>query len=241
MPAPSSVTAARRRSRSRAGLRRPHIEAMVKAGIPVMGHIGLTPQAIHQIGKVRVQGKTRERHGRCSPTRWRSRRQAPSPSCWSWCPSSWPRPSPSACTSRPSASAPAPAAPARSRSSPTSSASATSCRGTRGPMRTCARPSWRRARLGRGRDGRHLPGCGRVGPHGRRGPGRGAGTGRARPARDSGPSSGIPAAASRSTATSRGVTQVLRTRAELRSALAGRRGRSASCPRWAGCTTATAR
>ena len=36
------------------------IEALVKAGIPVMGHIGLTPQAIHQIGKVRVQGKTRE-------------------------------------------------------------------------------------------------------------------------------------------------------------------------------------
>jgi 3-methyl-2-oxobutanoate hydroxymethyltransferase len=36
------------------------IEAVVKAGIPVMGHIGLTPQAINAIGKVRVQGKTRE-------------------------------------------------------------------------------------------------------------------------------------------------------------------------------------
>ena len=36
------------------------IEAVVKAGIPVMGHIGLTPQAITAIGKVRVQGKTRE-------------------------------------------------------------------------------------------------------------------------------------------------------------------------------------
>jgi 3-methyl-2-oxobutanoate hydroxymethyltransferase len=36
------------------------IEALTKAGIPVMGHIGLTPQSINQIGKLRVQGKTRE-------------------------------------------------------------------------------------------------------------------------------------------------------------------------------------
>jgi 3-methyl-2-oxobutanoate hydroxymethyltransferase len=36
------------------------IDAIVRAGIPVMGHIGLTPQAINAIGKVRVQGKTRE-------------------------------------------------------------------------------------------------------------------------------------------------------------------------------------
>ncbi|MFI5254152.1 MAG: 3-methyl-2-oxobutanoate hydroxymethyltransferase [Candidatus Limnocylindrales bacterium] len=36
------------------------IEAMTRAGIAVMAHIGLTPQAINQIGKVRVQGKTRD-------------------------------------------------------------------------------------------------------------------------------------------------------------------------------------
>jgi 3-methyl-2-oxobutanoate hydroxymethyltransferase len=36
------------------------IETLVRAGIPVMGHIGLTPQTINTIGKVRVQGKNRE-------------------------------------------------------------------------------------------------------------------------------------------------------------------------------------
>ena len=36
------------------------IEALVRAGIPVMAHIGLTPQAINAIGKVRVQGKSRD-------------------------------------------------------------------------------------------------------------------------------------------------------------------------------------
>jgi 3-methyl-2-oxobutanoate hydroxymethyltransferase len=36
------------------------IEAMVKAGLPVMGHIGLTPQSAPALGGYRVQGKTAE-------------------------------------------------------------------------------------------------------------------------------------------------------------------------------------
>jgi len=34
------------------------VRAIVSAGIPVMGHIGLTPQSINQLGGFRVQGKT---------------------------------------------------------------------------------------------------------------------------------------------------------------------------------------
>jgi 3-methyl-2-oxobutanoate hydroxymethyltransferase len=36
---------------------RPRIEAIAHAGIPVMGHLGLTPQAVHQLGGYRVQGR----------------------------------------------------------------------------------------------------------------------------------------------------------------------------------------
>lgn len=35
------------------------IERIVRAGIPVMGHVGLTPQSIHQIGGFRAAGKSR--------------------------------------------------------------------------------------------------------------------------------------------------------------------------------------
>ena len=35
----------------------PQVEAMVAAGIPVMGHLGLTPQSVHALGGYRVQGR----------------------------------------------------------------------------------------------------------------------------------------------------------------------------------------
>ena len=39
---------------------RPVIERMVRAGIPVMGHVGLTPQSVHAMGGFKVQGRDAE-------------------------------------------------------------------------------------------------------------------------------------------------------------------------------------
>ncbi len=36
------------------------VRRVVECGIPVMGHIGLTPQSVHQLGGFKVQGKTQE-------------------------------------------------------------------------------------------------------------------------------------------------------------------------------------
>ena len=36
------------------------VRRIVECGIPVMGHIGLTPQSIHQLGGYKVRGKTKE-------------------------------------------------------------------------------------------------------------------------------------------------------------------------------------
>lgn len=37
----------------------PQVAALTAAGIPVMGHLGLTPQSVHQLGGYRVQGRSR--------------------------------------------------------------------------------------------------------------------------------------------------------------------------------------
>ena len=37
-----------------------HVDAMVRFGIPVMGHLGMTPQSVHRYGGYKVQGKERQ-------------------------------------------------------------------------------------------------------------------------------------------------------------------------------------
>ena len=37
-----------------------HIQHIVQAGVPVMGHLGLTPQSLHQLGGFRTQGRQKE-------------------------------------------------------------------------------------------------------------------------------------------------------------------------------------
>jgi 3-methyl-2-oxobutanoate hydroxymethyltransferase len=40
------------------GARIDHVKKLVAAGIPVMGHLGFTPQSLHQLGGYKVQGRT---------------------------------------------------------------------------------------------------------------------------------------------------------------------------------------
>src|SRR5947208_2758358 len=37
------------------------IQAIVRVGIPVMGHVGLTPQSVHRFGGYKIQGKEKDR------------------------------------------------------------------------------------------------------------------------------------------------------------------------------------
>lgn len=42
----------------------PTVQRLVDAGIPVMGHLGLTPQSIHQFGSYRARGQDADEHRR---------------------------------------------------------------------------------------------------------------------------------------------------------------------------------
>ena len=38
------------------------ISGIVNAGIPVMGHVGLTPQSVHRFGGYKIQGREKRQH-----------------------------------------------------------------------------------------------------------------------------------------------------------------------------------
>ena len=233
------------------------IETLVRAGIPVMGHIGLTPQAINALGKVRVQGKTREQarallhdalavqeagafavvaRARARAAGGGDHRPPPHPDDRDRGRRRLRRPDPGD-HRRPR--------PGLVRAAP------------RPPVRRPARNDPRgRERLPRRRRGRHLPRRRAVEPDGRGGPRRGPWPGDRRPGRDGGRDrsggsrstatcdrgAGGDAAAGRTPGPAGRPPLVVRSRAELADALApGARGRSAWSPRWAGSTPATAR
>jgi len=91
------------------------IAFLVERGVPVMGHVGLTPQAINTIGSFRAKAARKAIGRRSKRTRGRSPMPAPLPSCWKRSPSRSPAASPA--TSRYRRSASARASPATARSS----------------------------------------------------------------------------------------------------------------------------
>ena len=56
------------------------IRFLVERGVPVMGHIGLTPQSINTIGSFKAQG--REEKDGARSRRMRARSPTPAPSAW---------------------------------------------------------------------------------------------------------------------------------------------------------------
>ena len=84
----------RREARGRRSRWRPQIELLTRGGIPVMAHIGFTPQSEHTLGGYRVQGRGDAAATDRSRTPRRSRPPAPSRWSWRWCPATSPRRSP---------------------------------------------------------------------------------------------------------------------------------------------------
>ena len=103
------------------------IHAILDAEIPVMGHLGLTPQSVHRFGGFRVQGKTLDAAREIVDDAVALAEAGCSRSCSSACPTRSPAWSPTRCPCPRSASAPVATATARCSCTTTSSASRTAC------------------------------------------------------------------------------------------------------------------
>jgi hypothetical protein len=113
----------------------PMVEALVAAEIPVMGHIGLTPQSVHAMGGFKVQGKDAGAAAASSTTPWPSSTPGRSPSCSRASRRRGPHGHRRRCRCRPSASAPVVTATARCSCSTTCSASRTARRRSSSALR----------------------------------------------------------------------------------------------------------
>src|SRR5438445_10234748 len=124
----------------------PIVEALARAGVPVLGHVGRTPQTASALGGYKLQGKDEENARRIMEGAQALERAGCWGWCWSWClrrSRAW---SPSASASRPSASAQARIATDRSSCSMTWSACSPALRrasssATRKPARRSRTPS----------------------------------------------------------------------------------------------------
>ena len=99
------------------------IRYLTERGIPVMSHIGMTPQAVNMIGSFKPRGRTAPNGRRSRKMPARSPRPAPLPWCWRRSPSCSPRASPSRSQFQLSASGRPPSATGRSSCSRTCSGS----------------------------------------------------------------------------------------------------------------------
>ena len=83
------------------------VERILTAGIPIMGHLGLTPQSIHKFGTYTAAPGKRPRPKSWCATHVFWKRPAASPSCSKRFPPCWPNACRRSCRSPRSASAPA--------------------------------------------------------------------------------------------------------------------------------------
>ena len=66
------------------------VHYLTQRGIPVMGHIGLTPQNVNVMGGFKTQGRDTAQWPEIEADAAASKRQEPSPLCWKVWPSHWP-------------------------------------------------------------------------------------------------------------------------------------------------------
>ena len=78
----------------------PLVAAMVERGIPVCGHLGLTPQSVHVLGGWRVQGRDAPGAGQLRADARALVQAGAAMIVLEWCPAPWPLNWPPSCRCR---------------------------------------------------------------------------------------------------------------------------------------------